>query len=296
MTEEKNTFVVDSSKREHAEAYDEASDIYDTYEGLFFPYLFGRIHYLLKERFIPALPTGARVLDIGCGTGQQTLLFDKSGFDVVGIDISHGLVKVANKKLGKGVCMVSDACKLPFPDASFDAVSSAGSTVNHIPDYACFFEEAGRVLKPGGYLFLESDNKWKPDIFWSIASTLTGDPLKYHETLPSVIGYVKRPLNEGYPYVFPLTYDENKVKLLHLRTFTFQELQKELRNVGCEVVAAYGAHSITNIIPSTVMLQDHPGRIAGALFSLLRAFEDRVYGIWPFSRTGMSIMVVAKKK
>jgi ubiquinone/menaquinone biosynthesis C-methylase UbiE len=296
MADEKHTFVVESSKREHAEAYDEASDIYDTYEGLYFPYLFGRIHLLLKERFIPKLPPGARVLDIGCGTGQQTLLFDKSGFDVVGIDISHGLVKVANKKLGKGVCLVSDACKLPFPDACFDAVSSAGSTVNHIPDYQCFFDEAGRVLKPGGYLFLESDNKWKPDIFWSFASTLTGDPLKYHETLPEVIGYVRRPFHEGYPYVFPLTFDENKVKLLRLRTLTFHELQSELKNIGCEVLAVYGAHSITNIIPTTIMQQDHPGRIARGLFSILKAVEDRVYGIWPFSRTGVSIMVIAKKE
>jgi len=60
------------------------------------------------------------------------------------------------------------------PDACFDAVSSAGSTVNHIPDYSCFFAEAGRVLKPGGYMFLESDNKWKLDVLWSLASTLAG--------------------------------------------------------------------------------------------------------------------------
>lgn len=292
----KQPFVVESSKRDHAEAYDEASDIYDTYEGLFFPYLFGRIGRLLKDRFMPLLPKGARVLDIGCGTGQQTLLFKNNGYDVVGIDISGGLVKVANKKLGEGACLVADACKLPFADATFDAVSSAGSTVNHIPDYECFFQEAGRVLKPGGHIFLESDNKWKPDIFWSLASTLTGDPLKYHETLANVIGYFKRPFHEGYPYVFPLTYDDNKVKLLHLRTFTYRELRIELRAVGCEVIAAYGAHSITNIIPSTVMLQDHPDPIARGLFSILKAVEDHVYGIWPFNRTGMSIMVLAKKE
>ncbi len=127
-TDKKPELVVDTSKRAHAEAYDEASDIYDTYEGLFFPHLFGRIRQLLLEKFIPALPPGAKVLDIGCGTGQQTMLFKNKGFDVVGIDISEGLVRVANKKLGEGICLVSDACKLPFSDASFDAISSAGST------------------------------------------------------------------------------------------------------------------------------------------------------------------------
>jgi ubiquinone/menaquinone biosynthesis C-methylase UbiE len=289
LTEDKKpTFAVETSKREHAEAYDEASDIYDTYEGLFFPYLFGRIHGLLRDRFMPLLPEDARVLDIGCGTGQQTMLFKNRGFDIIGIDISAGLVKVANKKIGEGICLVSDAC--------FDAVTSAGSTLNHIPDYACFFEEAGRVLKPGGYIFLESDNKWKPDILWSMASTLVGDPLKYHETFRDVVNYVERPFHEGFPYVFPLIYDGSKVKLLRLRTFTIHELQAELKNAECEVVAAYGAHSITNLIPSTVMLKDHPGRLTRSVFSIMSAIEDRAYDKWPINRMGMSIMVIAKKR
>jgi ubiquinone/menaquinone biosynthesis C-methylase UbiE len=297
LTEDKKpTFVVETSKREHAEAYDEASDIYDTYEGLFYPYLFGRIHGLLSDRLIPLLPPRGRVLDIGCGTGQQTVLFKNKGFDVVGIDISIGLVGVANKKLCEGICMASDACQLPFPDARFDAVTSAGSTVNHIPDYHRFFEEAGRVLKPGGHIFLESDNKWKPDILWCMASALTGDPLKYHEAPSNVIRHVLRPLRQGYPYVFPLAYDDNKVKLLHLRTFTFHELRDELKSVGCDIIASYGAHSVTNVIPSTIMLKDRPGRLTKSLFSLLSAIEARAYDKWPVSRTGMSIMVIAKKK
>ncbi len=285
----------EASKRVHAAAYDEASDIYDTYEGLFFPYLFGRISGLLKERFMPLLPPGARVLDVGCGTGQQTRLFRENGYDAVGIDISAGLVRVANKKMGEGVCLVSDACRLPFPDAAFDAVSSAGSTLNHIPDYQCFFEEAGRVLKPGGHLFLESDNKWKLDILWSLASALAGDPLGYHETFADIIGHINRPIHEGYTYVFPLRYDDEKVRLLRLRAFTLHELRRELEGVGCEVIAVYGAHSITNLIPSAVMLKDHPGRLAHALFTILKAMEDRSYDKWPISRTGMSIMVIAKK-
>lgn len=151
-------------------------------------------------------------------------------------DISEGLVRVANRKMGEDICLASDACKLPFPDSSFNAISSAGSAVNHIPNYPRFFEEAGRVLKPGGHLFFESDNKWKPDILWGMASALAGDPLGYHETASEVIDHVKRPFHEGYLYVFPLTYDDSKVKLLRLRAFTFHELQRELEGVGCKVI------------------------------------------------------------
>ncbi|HMK46164.1 MAG TPA: methyltransferase domain-containing protein, partial [Methanocella sp.] len=78
----------DTLKKYNADVYDDASSIYDTYEGLFFPYLFGRIRQIISNRFIPALPKTARVLDIGCGTGQQTLLFKEASIDAVGIDIS----------------------------------------------------------------------------------------------------------------------------------------------------------------------------------------------------------------
>jgi ubiquinone/menaquinone biosynthesis C-methylase UbiE len=296
MAEKGPKLYVDTSKRASAETYDEASDIYDTYEGLFFPYLFGRIRELIEHDFIPSLPAGAKVLDIGCGTGQQTMLFKKKGFEVLGIDISQGLVRVANKKLGENICMVSDACHLPFPDGYFDAVSSAGSTVNHVPDYQCFFEEMCRVLKPGGQLFLESDNKWSPDMFWCLASTLVGDPLEYHGTVKEAIGYFKRPLHEGYPYVFPLHFDDNKVRLLNLRTFTYHEIKDQLAKGGCAIRHVYSVHSITNAIPSPIMQKDEPGRIARGVFSILRPLEDSVYRTWPFNRVGISIIVTGEKK
>lgn len=261
VTDKESVKDICCSKRYNVETYDEASDIYDTYEGLFFPYLFNMIRQVLEERFIPMLPKRAKVLDIGCGTGQQTIFFKEKGFDVIGIDISSGLVRVANRKIGENICIVSDACKLPFPDGYFDAISSAGSTLNHIPDYPCFFNEICRVLKPGGMVFLESDNKWKLDMFWCMASTIAGDPLEYHETLRNVIGYFNRPLDEGYPYVFPLSFDNGKIRLLNLRTFTYSELDRELGLRGCTVLPAYGIHMITNVIPSTTMLKDKPGNI-----------------------------------
>jgi SAM-dependent methyltransferase len=286
----------DALKKYNADVYDDASEIYDTYEGLFFPYLFGRIRDLIVNRFIPALPANACVLDVGCGTGQQTREFLSAGLDVTGIDISAGLVRVANKKLAAGVCMVSDACNLPFRDGAFDAVSCAGSTINHIPDYQCFFDEIGRVLKPGGIVFLESDNKWRPDMFWCLLSTVTGDPLAYREKLDNVIRYFRRPIGEGYPYEFPLHFDGDKVRMLHLRTFTPTELSRELRQRGFEVQSVYGIHAITNLIPSPLLIKDKPGRVTRTAFGALSAVEDHTYGVWPVNRCGMSIILIAKKK
>jgi MPBQ/MSBQ methyltransferase len=283
-------------KKYNADVYDDASGIYDTYEGLFFPYLFGRIRELINRRLIPALPPGARVLDVGCGTGQQTGLFAAASLAVTGVDISAGLVRVANRKLGANVCMVSDACSLPFRGGTFDAVSCAGSTVNHIPDFPRFFDEIARVLKPGGLVFLESDNKWRPDMIWCLLSTVAGDPLEYRERLDQVIGYFNRPLREGYPYQFPLAFDGGKVRILHLRTFTCSELCGELRQRGFDVQSVYGIHAITNLIPSPLMLKDHPGRGTRVAFRALSAVEDRAFGLWPVNRCGMSVIVIAQKK
>jgi MPBQ/MSBQ methyltransferase len=285
----------DMLKKYNADVYDDASDIYDTYEGLFFPYLFGRIRELINRRLIPSLPPGASVLDVGCGTGQQTQLFRPAGMSVTGIDISAGLVRVANQKLGEGICMVSDACCLPFRDGAFDAVSCAGSTINHIPDYPFFFEEITRVLKPGGLVFLESDNKWRPDMFWCLLSTAVGDPLGYREKLGNVIGYFRRPVGEGYPYEFPLHFDGDKVRMLHLRTFTCTELRRELLQRGFEVESVYGIHAVNNLVPSPLMLKDRPGPATRAAFRVLSAVEDRLYGVWPVNRWGMSVIVIARK-
>jgi len=235
------------------------------------------------------------VLDIGCGTGQQTLLFKEASIDAVGIDISAGLVRVANKKLGENICIVSDACRLPFTNGTFDAVSCAGSTLNHIPDYNCFFDEIDRVLRPGGLIFLESDNKWRPDMLWCLLSTMVGDPLQYHEKLNNVIRYFRRPLSEGYTYVFPLYFGEGKVRELSLRTFTYAELKKELYNRGCTIQSTYSIHAVNNLIPSPLMLKDHPGLLTRITFRTFSALEDRLYSIWPINRLGMSIIVVARK-
>ena len=65
---------------------------------------------------------GSKILDIATGTGKQAFAFAKQGHEVIGIDLSEAMLKVANKKnrYGNVRFEVADATNLPFEDNSFD--------------------------------------------------------------------------------------------------------------------------------------------------------------------------------
>ncbi|CAD5244348.1 class I SAM-dependent methyltransferase [Thermococcus camini] len=94
------------------------------------------------------LRTGrGRALDLGCGTGNYTLELKRRGFDVVGLDASEGMLKIARSK---GLnCVRGDAYSLPFPDGSFDLVLSV-TMFEFIHEPEKVISEIHRVLRPGG--------------------------------------------------------------------------------------------------------------------------------------------------
>jgi ubiquinone/menaquinone biosynthesis C-methylase UbiE len=86
-----------------------------------------------------------RALDVGTGTGggARVLAERFPQAEVVGVDVSPGMLEEA-RRLSPGVSFVEgDAANLPFGDESFDLVANA----NMIP----FPDQVARVLKPGGW-------------------------------------------------------------------------------------------------------------------------------------------------
>jgi ubiquinone/menaquinone biosynthesis C-methylase UbiE len=97
------------------------------------------------------LPPGARVLDIGCGTGALASVLADRGFTVNAIDPSAGMRAVAARRLrGTGVALSGgDALQgLPFPAGAFDLVT-ASHVIHGFPadKRAAFFREARRVSR-----------------------------------------------------------------------------------------------------------------------------------------------------
>jgi len=115
------------------------------------------------EAILPLLPEPTRVLvDVACGTAIVSTRLRAPGRTVVGVDQSAGMLAHALPRLD-GRVLRGDAMRLPFPDASVDAVTFMW--LLHLVPAAVVdsaIAEAARVLRPGGALITTVDKNAAP--------------------------------------------------------------------------------------------------------------------------------------
>lgn len=105
------------------------------------------------ERFTELLPEGAAVLDLGCGSGRDSLYFIEEGFDVTALDGAGELCELARIHIGQDVlCM-------RFQDMNFTEVFHgvwANASLLHVPEEEIdqILDRVIRSLKPNGILFM----------------------------------------------------------------------------------------------------------------------------------------------
>jgi SAM-dependent methyltransferase len=106
------------------------------------------------------LAPGARVLEVGCGTGnlwRENAERMPPGVSLTLTDLSPGMLDEARKRLAglapQPELRVADVQSLPFPQASFDA-AIASYMLYHVPDRGRALRELARVLRPGGRLLV----------------------------------------------------------------------------------------------------------------------------------------------
>ena len=110
---------------------------------------------------------GARVLDVGCGTGTLSDALRGAGFDVFGFDASMGMLRQLGAN-GRGTPVAGFGERLPFGDNAFD-VAITVATLHHITDPQRIAETLGemcRVTRPDGAVVVWDHNPKNP--YWPI--------------------------------------------------------------------------------------------------------------------------------
>ncbi|HXA78378.1 MAG TPA: class I SAM-dependent methyltransferase [Candidatus Acidoferrales bacterium] len=110
---------------------------------------------LRRALALAEIPSGAQILDVGCGTGRWLRRYQEFGFQPTGVDATPGMLGRAIECGTTAPLIVGEACYLPFADAMFECVSDI-TVVQHIPrpQQPLALREMVRVLRPGGRLIL----------------------------------------------------------------------------------------------------------------------------------------------
>jgi len=144
-----------TASRNHAKApvmstldYDEVATHYDQRYALYtYP---GTRACLLGWAESSRAGSGARFLELGCGTGRWSAELEAANYPLAGIEPSLDMLQRARERLSDAVELrQGHAESLPWPDASFDGVFCVNA-FHHFTDKARTLSEAFRVLRPGG--------------------------------------------------------------------------------------------------------------------------------------------------
>ena len=97
-----------------------------------------------------ALPTNSLVLDLASGTGDLCIDLAAAGIRPISMDLSFGMLSADRSGVPRAQ---SDILHLPVPDAAVDGVT-CGFALRNLLDLPTFFNELGRVVRPGGRIAL----------------------------------------------------------------------------------------------------------------------------------------------
>ncbi len=130
---------------EAVKLYDKLSQVYDDYFSENADHL---------DEFLALVPKGGKILDVGCGTGKDTGYMASKGFEIIGVDLSEGMLAKAKAKYPDLDLRLEDMRKLDFPKNNFDGILVAYA-IFYIPKrdvlptlkmLNCFLKKGGPTL------------------------------------------------------------------------------------------------------------------------------------------------------
>jgi len=215
---------------------------------------------------------GARILEVGAGTGRDSFYMAQDGAELVLLDYSMNSLKIIRNNLPsvEHISAVGgDAFALPFPDGTFDAVFHQGLLEHFRKDAAeNLLRENIRVLKPGGLLIVDVPQRWH---------------------IYTVIKHILIALNAWFAG--------------WEREFSVTELRKLLKDLGLQPVDAYGEWMYPSLVYRTfreafykigVKLPLYP-RLLPPVSRLREKIRNGMDGTAVKLNTALSIGLIARK-
>lgn len=121
-------------------SFNRVAEIYDETRG--FPIV---VKDKIVKTLVDELEGCVSILDVGVGTARFSKPLQDTGYHVVGIDVSSGMLR---KAVGKGMCnlLMGNVCSLPFRDGSFDVTVSVG-LLHLVKEWRDALREISRVTR-----------------------------------------------------------------------------------------------------------------------------------------------------
>jgi SAM-dependent methyltransferase len=205
-----------------------------------------------------------RIVELGCGTGKQTVLLGPHADELLAFDISGESLRQAEARCAQaGLRNVrfrqQSIVSLPIESKSVDAIFSYGDVISHVHDgYRQVFAESARILTRGGVMGFEVDGKWELDMF------LHNPEERARARAAKGVGHLR------------IWHD------IPCKTFTGHELRAVLGEVGLRVTRIRGVNMFHCLLPERVLMS-RPPEVGGGwrvISGLLRGL-DALVGILP---------------
>jgi len=223
------------------------------------------VEWIVRER-----PDGLAI-DLGCGTGKQTILLAGRRGRVVGIDISDQMIEAARTRCGSrpGIGFVTgDITRLPFEDGCAQAMVAYGDVIGHnFTAVDLVLREMVRVCAPRGLISFEIDSKWCPDLLYL--------PKELWQAMTTKGGHLR------------------EWKEMQFKTFTWPELTRLLRAHNLRLVEVRSMNILTMLFPPSLLFrqrQDAPS--FDAVFRRVMALDMELGKRW---RCGSTRIVTVEK-
>jgi ubiquinone/menaquinone biosynthesis C-methylase UbiE len=256
--------------------YDVVGNTYD--RSLYF--LACEIPYRTEMRRLSAGCRFRRLVDLGCGTGKQTVMLAPLADEVLAVDISAASLQQAQTRCAHaGIRNVrflqENIVDLPVESGSVDGIVSYGDVISHVYDvYPQVFRESARVLRPGGFLAFEVDGKWELDML-------------LHN--PEERARARAARGVGHLRVW---------REIPCKTFTDRELRDTLATAGLRTVSVRGVNILHCLLPESALmgLPQEVGAGWRAISCVLQSVDGLVARLPWFYRLASTRLVVAVKK